>query len=171
MGRWFSESSCVAVRPLLDRSLLYVVPAASTTAPAPGPSMYCKLFSAHHCRSELESADVRTRPPCVPLIYIANCSHSYSGLHSGQCTEQSLICASCSQWDMSVMWLLRILSKYFIHESVEIYYKATSINSLNTSVGGPVVSSSLCLHRVIYWFDVIDIRCVIIIVIVIRCHC
>ena len=62
-----------------------VVQAASTTAAAPGPSMYCKLFSTHtHCCSELESADVRTRPSCVPLIYIENCSHSYSGLHTVQ---------------------------------------------------------------------------------------
>ena len=30
---------------------------------------------------------------------------------------------------------------------------------------------SLCLHRVICRFDVIDIRCMVIIVIEIRCHC
>ena len=50
--------------------------------------------------------------------------------------------------------------------------------SLQERASSPLLSSalllaqtSLCLHRVIYWFDVIDIRSVIIIVIVIRCHC
>ena len=33
------------------------------------------------------------------------------------------------------------------------------------------VRISLCLHRVIYWFGVIDIRYMVIMVIVIRCHC
>ena len=31
--------------------------------------------------------------------------------------------------------------------------------------------TSLCLHRVIYWFGVIDSRYMVIMVIVIRCHC
>ena len=30
---------------------------------------------------------------------------------------------------------------------------------------------SLCLHRVIYRFDVIEVSCIVIIVTVIMCHC
>ena len=57
----------------------------------------------------LFSSDVRTEP-----TYAADSLQTVNTV-----AEQSLICASCSQWDTGVMWLLGSVSKY-IHISSEI---------------------------------------------------
>ena len=61
------------------------------------------------------------------------------------------------------------LQTILLGPAASLFFVAFSTNNIwHKRPSGP---ASLCLHRVIFRFDVTDIKCMVIIVIVIRCHC